>query len=91
MISAKQLAAIITGTMASPSSPSVRLTALEAPTITSIPNGMKKNPRSTSRFFRNGTAICAVSSGGLICARYQVAMPAMVTSASSFSLPGTPR
>ena len=33
----KQPAAIITGTMARPSSPSVRLTALPAPTITNAP------------------------------------------------------
>ena len=34
---AKAPAAIIEGTMASPSSPSVRLTALPAPTITTAP------------------------------------------------------
>ena len=38
-------AAIITGMMASPSSPSVRFTALAAPTITIIAKGMKKKLR----------------------------------------------
>ena len=55
-MSAKQPAAIITGTMASPSSPSVRLTAFEAPTITNIANGMKNQPRSISTSLKNGTA-----------------------------------
>ena len=38
-IKAKDKQAIITGTMARPSSPSVKLTALELPTITKIPKG----------------------------------------------------
>ena len=37
-MSPKVPAAIITGTMASPSSPSVRFTALPAPTMTKAPN-----------------------------------------------------
>ena len=34
----------ITGTVASPSKPSVKFTALDAPTITKSANGIKKNP-----------------------------------------------
>ena len=41
---AKQPATIITGTIASPSSPSVRFTAFDAPTITKTANGMKSQP-----------------------------------------------
>ena len=45
----KQAAAIMTGTMASPSSPSVRFTALPAPTITKQANGTKNQPSSDQR------------------------------------------
>jgi hypothetical protein len=38
VIRPKAAPAIITGTMASPSSPSVRFTALEKPPITTMPN-----------------------------------------------------
>ena len=53
----KLAAAIITGTMASPSSPSVRLTALPAPTTTNAPNGTKNQPRLTSRSLKKGKVI----------------------------------
>jgi molybdopterin biosynthesis enzyme len=46
-------AAIITGMMASPSSPSVRFTALAAPTITSIAKGMNSQPRLISTSLKN--------------------------------------
>ena len=41
-MNAKHPATNITGTVANPSSPSVRLTALEDPTIINIENGKKK-------------------------------------------------
>ena len=40
----------ITGTVAKPSSPSVRFTALDAPIITNKPNGIKKDPFAKSDF-----------------------------------------
>ncbi|MNL78828.1 hypothetical protein D3C87_2053100 [compost metagenome] len=50
-------AAIITGTMASPSRPSVRLTALPAETMTKPPKTMKNRPRSMLKSLRKGKAI----------------------------------
>ena len=51
---AKQPATKITGTVAKPSSPSVRLTALEDPTITNTENGIKNHPKLTTKFLKNG-------------------------------------
>ena len=51
---AKQAATNITGTVAKPSSPSVRLTALDEPIITNIANGTKNHPRFTIKFLKNG-------------------------------------
>src|SRR6202043_925397 len=52
-------ATVITGPIASPSSPSVRFTAFEHPTITSIANGMYSQVcRLGCTFFRNGTVRC---------------------------------
>src|SRR5271167_2700458 len=62
---AKQAAAIIEGTMASPSSPSVRLTAFEAPMITKTPNGTKNQPSSISTFLKKGKASALASPGGV--------------------------
>ena len=45
-IKVNESATSITGTVANPSSPSVRFTALDAPMITNIPNGIKKDPCS---------------------------------------------
>ena len=42
---AKQNATSITGTVASPSNPSVKFTALEAPTITKTEKGIKNQPK----------------------------------------------
>ena len=50
----KEAAAIMIGTMARPSSPSVRLTALPAPTMTKQANGMKNQPRLISKSLKNG-------------------------------------
>ena len=41
----KDKATNITGTVAKPSKPSVRLTALEEPTIIKRANGIKNNPK----------------------------------------------
>ena len=54
---------MITGMIASPSSPSVRFTAFDAPTMTSTANGTKNQPRLSSTSFRNGTASRSRSSG----------------------------
>ena len=48
--------AIITGTMARPSRPSVRLTALPAPTMTKPAKGRKSQPRSTIQPWMKGAA-----------------------------------
>ena len=42
------------GTVAKPSNPSVKFTALEEPIITNRPNGMKNIPRSKIRFLKKG-------------------------------------
>ena len=44
----------ITGTVAKPSRPSVRLTALDEPIITNTANGIKNHPRSKIKFLKNG-------------------------------------
>ena len=51
---AKQAATKITGTVASPSSPSVKFTAFEAPTITKTENGIKNQPRFINRSLKKG-------------------------------------
>ena len=40
--------------MANPSKPSVRLTALDDPTITKTENGIKNHPRLMIRFLKKG-------------------------------------
>ena len=47
-------AAIITGTMARPSSPSVKFTALAAPAITKPPTTMKNRPNGISSRLEEG-------------------------------------
>ncbi len=47
-------ATIITGTIAKPSNPSVKLTALAEPMITKIPKGIKNSPKSNIKFLKNG-------------------------------------
>ena len=56
-------AAIITGTMASPSRPSVILTALPAPTMTNPPKTTKNQPRSKMSSFEKGKASFCESAG----------------------------
>ena len=55
-MSMKVAAAIITGMMASPSSPSVKFTALAAPAMTKPPTTMKNRPSGNSSDLKNGTA-----------------------------------
>ena len=50
----KDSATSMIGTVAKPSSPSVKLTAFEDPIITNKPNGIKNIPRSKIRFLKNG-------------------------------------
>ena len=51
---AKQAATKITGTVASPSKPSVKFTALDDPTITNIEKGIKNQPRLINKFLKKG-------------------------------------
>ena len=46
---------IITGKIAKPSNPSVKLTAFELPTIINIEINMKKIPKSKATFLKKGT------------------------------------
>ena len=48
----KDSATSMMGTVAKPSSPSVKLTAFEDPIITNKPNGIKNIPRSKIRFLK---------------------------------------
>ena len=54
LINAKQAATKITGTVARPSNPSVKFTALEAPTITKTENGIKNQPRLINKSLKKG-------------------------------------
>ena len=54
---AKQAATKITGTVAKPSNPSVKFTALAEPIIKKIPKGMKNNPKSKTKFLKKGKLI----------------------------------
>ena len=49
-------AAIMTGIIASPSKPSVKLTAFAAPTTTIIENGINNNPRWINVSLKTGNA-----------------------------------
>ena len=42
------------GTVANPSNPSVKLTALEDPTIINTEKGMKNQPRFINKFLKKG-------------------------------------
>ena len=50
----KLSATMITGTMARPSRPSVRFTALPAPTMMKAPNTMKNQPSGSTSSLKNG-------------------------------------
>ena len=49
-LSVNESATNITGTVAKPSSPSVKFTAFDAPIITNKPNGIKNRPKSKTKF-----------------------------------------
>ena len=53
-MNAKQAATKITGTVANPSRPSVKFTALEDPTITNIEKGIKNQPKLINKFLKKG-------------------------------------
>ena len=57
----KLAAAIITGTMARPSRPSVRFTALPAPTMMKAAKNTKNQPRLSTTSLKNGnTSVIAI-------------------------------
>src|SRR6185437_8166842 len=64
-ITAKAPPAVTIGPIASPSSPSVRFTALEAPTITRIAKGIQTHPKVRSQPLKKGiTTLVVKPSGG---------------------------
>ena len=83
--------AMITGPIASPSRPSVRLTALDAPTITRMAKTTKPTTLSgNSTSFRNGKASMYRNGAGEAWPINQAATPATTTESASLSLAGTP-
>ena len=65
-IKANDKPTIITGTIARPSKPSVRFTALEDPIIIKIPKGIKNQPKSTTKFLKKGNIkFVEISAGNL--------------------------
>ena len=59
---AKQAATNMTGTVAKPSRPSVRFTALDEPIITKTEKGIKNHPRFMIKFLKNGKYKFVISS-----------------------------
>ena len=57
----KAIAATMTGPMASPSSPSVRFTAFEAPTTTRATKSTYERPRSGTHSLTKGITSCVVT------------------------------
>ena len=86
-----EAAATMTGTIASPSRPSVRLTALPAPTITNAAIGMKKIPRLRSTSLKNGKVSDEENGSSPALTMNQPAASAITNSAASLSLPEKPR
>ena len=68
------------GTIARPSRPSVRLTAFEAPIMTSMANGKNSSPSGTRRSLKNGSA-SPVASGSWVSAAIQ---PAAISATSAW-------
>ena len=83
-------AAIITGTMARPSSPSVRLTALPAPTITKAAKIGKNRPRLMRKSLKNGIVTIDSSAGVSSHMKQADAMIAITASASRRIRPEKP-
>ena len=86
----KLAAAMITGTIARPSSPSVRLTALPAPTITSAASGTNSQPSWISTSLRKGSARALDNWGEPISMKSSAAAAAMANSMSSRTRPEKP-
>ena len=80
----------MTGTMARPSSPSVRLTALLAPTMTKTAIGTKNQPSAISRSFMNGTARPVVPGSRANAMMTSAATAPMPICPASLPLPGRP-
>ena len=81
---------IITGTVANPSSPSVRLTALADPTMTNIANGKYAQHRLTAQFLKNGNVKVVAVGATVIFVMYHATKPATANSQTSFNLPRMP-
>ena len=90
----KLAAAIITGTMARPSSPSVRFTALPAPTMMNMAKTTKNQPRLITSSLKNGNTsdVAKVGMAGTCASltRMTQATPAMTASTSSRARPEKP-
>jgi hypothetical protein len=82
--------AIMTGTMARPSSPSVRLTAFDDPTITSDPKRKKNPPSGKTSPLKNGNVSEVASGPCATLTSSHMAMMAMMNSKNSLTRPGTP-
>ena len=90
-MSTKAPAAIITGTIARPSRPSVKFTALAAPAMTKPPTRMKSEAqRDAAAALKNGTASDALQRLSSTCMISQVARNATPNSTSRRSLPLMP-
>ena len=89
-ISPKTPAAIITGPMANPSSPSVKLTAFDEPTMTRVAKMMKNQPRSIITVLRKGTVRPVARGVGISCMIHRLAITAMAISRRNLSFPGRP-
>jgi len=86
----KVAAAIITGTIAKPSSPSVRFTALPAPTTTKAVTNGNRMPRGMISSLRKGMAKPDAMAGGPSCITPQQATSAIAISSVSRALPEKP-
>ena len=86
----KTAAAIMTGPMASPSSPSVKFTAFEAPTITKTPKARKNQLKSINKLLKKGTAREVANSGLIRLIIQRVEAVAIRACKSSFNFPGNP-
>ena len=87
----KEAAAIMIGTMARPSRPSVRFTALPAPTMTMQAKGMKNQPRLIRKSLMNGKVSEEEKGSWPFCMMKKAAMPAMRNSIARRALPEKPR
>ena len=76
--------------IANPSNPSVRFTALAAPTITMIAKGTKMKPRLISTSLNTGSASLYCSASGWYCAAQYPAIPAIKNPSNNRILPDTP-